>query len=44
MPLDQSRERATECIRHLGFMYNTFGQVIKDLVKIVAIALPDKPN
>jgi hypothetical protein len=44
MPVGLSREKASECIKHLGFMYNTFGQAIKDLVKIVAIALPEKPK
>jgi hypothetical protein len=27
---------AEKLIQHLGFMYNTFGQAIKDFVKIVS--------
>jgi hypothetical protein len=39
-----SRDKATECIKHLGLMYNTFGGAIKDLVKIVAAVLPAKSS
>ena len=28
---------AEEVVRHLGLLYNTFGIIMKDLIKIVAI-------
>lgn len=31
-----SKEEVENIIRHLGLMYNTFGQAIKDFVKIVS--------
>ncbi len=32
------KRQAEEIVRHLGFMYNMFGEAIKDFVKIVSAA------
>jgi hypothetical protein len=32
---DISKSEAEELVRHLGFIYNTFGTVMKDFIKVV---------
>lgn len=36
------KEEAEELVRHLGLIYNTFGIVIKDFIKIVARKFDEK--
>jgi hypothetical protein len=31
-----SKDDAANLIKHIGFMYNTFGQAIKDFVKVLS--------
>ena len=32
-----TKKDAEELIRHLGFIYNTFGTVMKDFIKVVGV-------
>lgn len=40
--LATTKLEAEEVVRHLGLLYNTFGSMMKDLIKIVALRYETK--